>query len=771
MSMATMTSTHRGFGTPASLTLTPTQNTAPVHEFRCLYTRDLHKKSKKWHDGSVKFHTFNRRVMVYDDAQGFIGDLHYRKEEAFGEGTEVRLDRGILVDVGEPLGQTETDVSQLVERQRPDQDRPSAPLSARLQSTGPSQRPKSLIELLGPSQGRLGRARIPYQSPYEQRHAQSILEPEEPPPKRQKVASTITRPQVAIAVPTRQAVRPRLPQSVPPSKPTSCTNRSDEPPIEFEEILDLSSDAESRPPISKRSSQAKNSRQDRRAALQNNDRPVARLHERVAIHRADPAPKVVEATLAKKRTKRDSRPSVPQSHASHLSSRRSGPKGTGRLLLSQPRARSNLAILQPNPTLSRHTTASPRVRARENSPRDRSTRFASVQYKENDIHAQPGVVQEDRQHVTQHGASLFQLPQQGEVPVDMSSSPLFVPEGADAPAMKSPSVRSLQDDFETLSHDCDLETEQEQVEELPPPVMHAGHAATSDEHEDAQSSPEDNALNDRASIQVRQSSEQHVSERLQTPPTEPRELLEDCQSPRNVKPLTLLANTTGDEIQPAGLPPGQVTTNTAERTVEDTAIDRETRQDDLPKLTLPDEVEQRPSPKAASQTAAAELEIVPRAARHHPPVDRSFRRVFSENDASDEEQPEETAKQAPIQTRSPLRILDNLSNRRSPVKFKSPVKINRSVSALATTHTKHLDMAVAADDSSKGPTGPWTADEAFLLFDWWPAELERPAFWTATTTAAGAAQNMTRIVPEQVYGLSAGITTARQFLRDDVNAL
>ncbi len=86
MIMATLTSTTPTHREPASLTVPPTQNTAPVHEFRCLYTRDLHKKAKKWHDGSLRLHTFNQRVMVYDDAKNYIGDLHYRQEEEFGEG-------------------------------------------------------------------------------------------------------------------------------------------------------------------------------------------------------------------------------------------------------------------------------------------------------------------------------------------------------------------------------------------------------------------------------------------------------------------------------------------------------------------------------------------------------------------------------------------------------------------------------------------------------------------------------------------------------------
>jgi hypothetical protein len=50
------------------------------------------------------------------------------------------------------------------------------------------------------------------------------------------------------------------------------------------------------------------------------------------------------------------------------------------------------------------------------------------------------------------------------------------------------------------------------------------------------------------------------------------------------------------------------------------------------------------------------------------------------------------------------------------------------------------------------------------LFDWWPAEMERPAYWTDTTV-----EPVSRALREPAYGNWGGITTARQFLRDDVN--
>ena len=193
--MATMTTVR---STP-SLTIAPSQNTAPVYEFRCLYSHDLRKKKKLWHDGSLRYHTFNKRVMVYDESKNYIGDSHWREEEELQEGTELKLDKGVLVDIGERLGQTETDLAPLLEKRRPENG--SSPVRAPLRpislsstlrtNLGHSQtRPKSLSAVLGLSQGPIGRARLPVQSPYEQLHRMTgtISHYEEPPAKRQRVS-------------------------------------------------------------------------------------------------------------------------------------------------------------------------------------------------------------------------------------------------------------------------------------------------------------------------------------------------------------------------------------------------------------------------------------------------------------------------------------------------------------------------------------------------------------------------------------------------------
>ncbi|PHH73243.1 hypothetical protein CDD80_3934 [Ophiocordyceps camponoti-rufipedis] len=75
---------------------------APVLDYRCLFTHDLRRKQKRWQDGRLKYHTFNRRVMVYDDGGNLVGDAHAR-EGPLAEGDEMELENGAaaVVQVGE----------------------------------------------------------------------------------------------------------------------------------------------------------------------------------------------------------------------------------------------------------------------------------------------------------------------------------------------------------------------------------------------------------------------------------------------------------------------------------------------------------------------------------------------------------------------------------------------------------------------------------------------------------------------------------------------
>ncbi|KZM21280.1 hypothetical protein ST47_g7620 [Ascochyta rabiei] len=167
---------------------------APVAEFRCLYTPDVRKKQKKWHDGYLKFHAFNNRVMVYDHARNFLGDTYFKDSDALHEGHELTLDKGVMVEVAEPVGLTHTDLTPLFEKKPRDPPPPppppppsappprfhppslvarppaapshAAPAHAPRINTQP--RHKSLSTLLGTPKGPIGKS-VPIQSPYDAR--------------------------------------------------------------------------------------------------------------------------------------------------------------------------------------------------------------------------------------------------------------------------------------------------------------------------------------------------------------------------------------------------------------------------------------------------------------------------------------------------------------------------------------------------------------------------------------------------------------------------
>ena len=166
-----------------SLSIPSTQNSAPIFEFRCLYTHDLRRKAKRWQDGLIRFHTFNRRAMVYDESKNFIGDTHCREQEPIRDGDEIKLDKGVLIQVGESVGSVEQDLTELLQKRVPKAPEPSVeehgvPESFHTHRATPGTsspatftqlRPKSLNTLLGTSLGRTGRASLPSKSPYDQR--------------------------------------------------------------------------------------------------------------------------------------------------------------------------------------------------------------------------------------------------------------------------------------------------------------------------------------------------------------------------------------------------------------------------------------------------------------------------------------------------------------------------------------------------------------------------------------------------------------------------
>ncbi|OAF99214.1 uncharacterized protein CC84DRAFT_1264228 [Paraphaeosphaeria sporulosa] len=186
-------------GTPRLSGIPASQNTAPVAEFRCLFTHDTRKKQKKWQDGYLKFHSFNSRVIVYDASRFTVGDTYYKDSNELHEGDELMLDKGVMVEVAEPVGVTQTDLTPLFERKTkdsPQRNNPAGPPRPLPRPTLPASNPlravsqprhKSLNALLGTSRGPIGKA-APIKSPFEERMEKENHPVEERAPKRQKTA-------------------------------------------------------------------------------------------------------------------------------------------------------------------------------------------------------------------------------------------------------------------------------------------------------------------------------------------------------------------------------------------------------------------------------------------------------------------------------------------------------------------------------------------------------------------------------------------------------
>ncbi|TVY41520.1 Uncharacterized protein LOCC1_G006514 [Lachnellula occidentalis] len=186
------------YGSATSMEVPQTQNTAPVLEFRCLYTQQIRQKVKRWQDGRLKYHTFNKRVMVYDERSNFVGDTHWQEDTELEEGEELELERnGFLVQVADFIGKRDQDLTEIVDKRiKEKEERAAAKLAAspavgRAHEFGtpvPCLTPKPLNTLLTPT-GHYGRAVVSSNSPFEERQHQNGRgggSENEPPAKRRK---------------------------------------------------------------------------------------------------------------------------------------------------------------------------------------------------------------------------------------------------------------------------------------------------------------------------------------------------------------------------------------------------------------------------------------------------------------------------------------------------------------------------------------------------------------------------------------------------------
>jgi len=179
---------------------TSTVTSAVVRDFVCLYTHDLKRKQKRWQDGRLKFHAFNNRVVVHDEAGNFIGDTHWLGDYDIGDGEELQLDRGgVIVQVAQYVGQKTQDISEIFARKSKHQDSHSRALNALTTSRTPSVssvirsdnltttsratapsfhlRHMPLQSLLSTPKAPLGRATTPKRSPYEERESSIQSDP------------------------------------------------------------------------------------------------------------------------------------------------------------------------------------------------------------------------------------------------------------------------------------------------------------------------------------------------------------------------------------------------------------------------------------------------------------------------------------------------------------------------------------------------------------------------------------------------------------------
>lgn len=233
--------------TPRLSAVPASQNTAPVAEFRCLFTHDTRKKQKKWQDGYVKFHSFNSRVIVYDASRFTVGDTYYKEADGLHEGDELMLDKGVMVEVAEPMGVTQTDLTPLFDRKPKDTPQTkNAPVPQKtlprpaMLATNPlraasQSRHKSLNALLGTSKGPIGKS-VPIRSPYEERIEKENQQIEERAPKRQKTAHR---------APAQQPVRPSAAISFArPLRDIAGTNPPPQPIPSSATVINLSSQPE-----------------------------------------------------------------------------------------------------------------------------------------------------------------------------------------------------------------------------------------------------------------------------------------------------------------------------------------------------------------------------------------------------------------------------------------------------------------------------------------------------------------------------------------------
>ncbi|TLS21652.1 uncharacterized protein PpBr36_09298 [Pyricularia pennisetigena] len=239
----------------------PHVTTAPVLEYICLFTKDLKKKQKKWQDGRLKLHTYNNKVMVYDERGYNVGYMHWRHDYDLADGEELELESGgTIVQVCECVGTQEQDISGLVDKRLQEKEQRAIKVASRLQQSSslggsrpvvrqpPSDhfqlRQVPLNQLLGTPTGHHGRALAPSESPFEQRHRASNDETPRPakrprrepsPPAKSGYAQNLFGTKLHLSSQPSSSFRQRTPRPTAPAasnatrKPTQVEQPTEKP--------------------------------------------------------------------------------------------------------------------------------------------------------------------------------------------------------------------------------------------------------------------------------------------------------------------------------------------------------------------------------------------------------------------------------------------------------------------------------------------------------------------------------------------------------------
>ena len=367
--------------------------------------------------------------MVYDESKNYIGDSHWREDEDLQEGTELKLDKGVLVDVGERIGRTETDLNSLLEKRRPEHG--SSPTRAPLQPISLSSvsrtngnqtqgRPKSLSAILGASQGPIGRARLPTKTPYEQRQdaVPASSRQMEPPAKRARLDATRvgTVPQTNLLA---SAPAPRAATTV--SSPMTDRPLFSKKPV-CKEVMEISSEPTSTP---LRSSSLPGSQ------VQDTNYPHAVLPDQISAPAKPPKqpskqPPKQMAHSAERAAMGLPKPSVSSPSVSSARGASSASSNKLRLASHKPRRKLMYKDLPPGSKQSTHPTSAGGMgnlngqpRARTARGKDDSTSMALDSKAENLLTKSPRTTDLIRD-VTRGGGLSDAFTQ--------SSSPLFMPE-------------------------------------------------------------------------------------------------------------------------------------------------------------------------------------------------------------------------------------------------------------------------------------------------------------------------------------------------------